>query len=501
VSINYLHNDPAAAPRRIEAKAPRAEPRSEHARFEFPQTYPERRYDFGEPGFLFWQCREAALATLEAWALIDRPLRAWQSGSRRLLLRADHGPGLNAHYDRAAVSFFSWPSGTPMHTGASGDAVAHEVGHAILDAIRPDLWDAVFTEIAAFHEAFADCLALLVGFFDLESNKLLLDEVATLKRANFLEAIAESVAVAIRAEHGAGHPQSQPRRAANHFAWQFPVTLPPRAAPAALSSEPHSFSQVFTGSFYDVVANIFAMQDRQDALTLRDCALTAGRLLAKAAHSAPETMRFFQAVGRTMILEDAEQNDGRHHLAIKEAFAEHGIALGSSAMLAPTVPLSGSAPRLNARSRVAPLTGAVLRDVRARMTVRARARIGVGTVKIGGQRVAKVVHRRRVPLDHLGDELRGVTGQALEAVLVGASAKRAAILGELPNPQLTEQEVSSFVEGLLASEQVRRAASRGATAPAAGAEGPATHAVRKRGKRKLLKRIRFSCGVRGVDGA
>lgn len=501
MSINYLHNDPAAVPRRLEAKTPRADPPSAHARFEYPQTHPEDRYDIDEPGFLFWQCRESALATLEAWALIDEPLRTWQSGSRLLLLRADHGPGLNAHYDRSAVSFFSWPSDTPMHTGASGDAVAHEVGHAILDAVRPDFWDAVLTEIAAFHEAFADCLALLVGFFDLASNELLLGEVATLKRANFLEAIAESVALAIRAEHGAGHPQSLPRRAANRFAWQFPVTLPPRAAPTALSSEPHSFSQVFTGCFYDTVANIFAMQDRQDAPTLRDCALTAGRLLAKAARSAPETMRFFQAVGRTMILEDEQQNGGRHHLAIKQAFAEHGVALGSSAMLAPTAPLSGPAPRLNARSGAAQLGGAVLQDVRARMTAGARGRIGVGTVKLGGQRVAKVVHQRRVPLDHLGDALRGVIGQAPEAVLVGASAKRAAILGELPNPQLTEQEVSSFVGDLLAGGQVRLTASRGATARAAGAQDLATHAVRKRGKSKTLKRIGFSCGARRVDGA
>jgi hypothetical protein len=35
------------------------------------------------------------------------------------------------------------------------------MGHAILDAIKPQLWDAASQEIPAFHESFGDMSAIL----------------------------------------------------------------------------------------------------------------------------------------------------------------------------------------------------------------------------------------------------------------------------------------------------------------------------------------------------
>ena len=88
-------------------------------------------------------------------------------------------------------------------------------------------------------------------------------------------------------------------------------TLPPAGPPAALTSEPHSFSRIFTGCFYDTVCNIFTSQAAQDEQGLLAAALTAGRLLIAGARDAPEVPRFFQAVGRAMILADEAASAGR----------------------------------------------------------------------------------------------------------------------------------------------------------------------------------------------
>ena len=134
---------------------------------------------------------------METWATLEGPLTQWQNGGKLLPLSPNGGSALNAYYDRAALSFFEWETGAKKtFSGASTDAVAHEAGHAFLDAIRPELWDSVYTEVAAYHEAFADCIALLVGFFDSQSRQALLQGApgtSALRAQNFLEALAKTL--------------------------------------------------------------------------------------------------------------------------------------------------------------------------------------------------------------------------------------------------------------------------------------------------------------------
>jgi len=46
-------------------------------------------------------------------------------------------------------------------SGESPDVVCHELGHALLDSFKPQLFDAASMEVAAFHESFGDMSALL----------------------------------------------------------------------------------------------------------------------------------------------------------------------------------------------------------------------------------------------------------------------------------------------------------------------------------------------------
>ena len=53
----------------------------------------------------------------------------------------DEGVDLNAYYDRKALNFFHGPSHTgTVYSGESPDIVCHEMGHAVLDSFKSQLW-------------------------------------------------------------------------------------------------------------------------------------------------------------------------------------------------------------------------------------------------------------------------------------------------------------------------------------------------------------------------
>ena len=75
--------------------------------------------------------------------------------------------------------------------------------------------------------------------------------------------------------------------------------------------------------------------------------------------------------------------------------------------------------------------------------------MSVNLVRIAGQTIVKAVHRRAISLGTLDRRLKEVVAMAAESVLIGASAKRAAVLGHLPDAGATKDEAMCFVGTLL----------------------------------------------------
>jgi hypothetical protein len=88
--------------------------------------------------------------------------------------------------------------------------------------------------------------------------------------------------------------------------------------------------------------------------------------------------------------------------------------------------------------------------------------------------------------------LRGVVATAAEHALVGTSGTRAAVLGALPQPSVTTDEVHAFVRTLLDTGNIQIGRER-ASAAAVTPVGRPTHVVRTRGNRRTLTRVRFVC--------
>jgi hypothetical protein len=501
MTINFLPNDPLATDhmplRHQEARANRP---SNRAGFAFFNQVPEQRYDVGTNEFLFWQCREAALAAVENWESLNGNLTEWARTGKKLELSQDFvdpeftGPRkLNAFYDGTGLRFFVFEQadGIKIFSGISTDTVAHETGHALLDTLRPEfLTVGNFVEIAAFHEGFADCYALLTVLADKPTRQAVLAQSPDLG-PNFVETLSEYLSDAIRRQFGNVSP-SKPRQALNQFKWKLPSALPAgdfNDPPELLSREAHNFSRVFTGCFYDTLRNIFNASGGGDEAKLAATARTAGLLLIAAAKSAPNTPRFFSAMGRAMLLADQDQNDGANQNAIRSAFEGHDVLLGTSPV-APTAVLDGVAPSVLKTS--AKLAAATVKDIKERLHATSLA---VVPHSMFGSKLAAAIHHRDITLGTLDKRLKGVVAIASETVLVGASGARAAVMGAMPEVNQSEDEVRAFVETLLTHDKIdwdgtkNKPRRKDKDLPYG-----VTHVVRSKGGKKILTRVRYFCG-------
>ena len=485
MSITFVPNDPRAGYPANISITPHADRPEGVADFIYQDVAPEGEHPPGSENFLFWQCREAALRAIDLWEQIDQPLTSWQPGlTLRLIQKTPGRAQLNAFYNRDALSFFEVAGASATYqTGASTDVVAHETGHAFLDAIRPDLWNALFGEQGAFHESFGDCIAILTALEDRATRQTLVTG-NQLRQRNFVETTGEDLSHAIAALVGLDHNAADPRRAFNTHQWALPASLPVRGGPGELINEVHSLSMIFNGCFYDTLSNIFADGADHTETGLLAAARTAGRLLAAAARAAPLQARFFQSVGNAMLLGDQVQFAGAHARAITRAFAAHGIALDAARMLAPTTKLGGRPPAARVRTVTDIITRASRRDL-VRLMGKARGqRFLAKEYPLGRMQVAAVGHQHKVPLTGASEKLDGVVCVVQEDVLIGAVGEQAVVLGAIPQVAESVAEVQNFVYSLDQAGQIDIDGN---------GRSNATHSVHKIGNERRLERNRFAC--------
>ena len=163
---------------------PRAKPRKDG-------SFPE--YDVGD--VRFHQLNTYAIAARAAELVefeLGRPLR-WGFDGSRLLIVPHAGILENAFYsaESHSLQFYSFLRGSrggAYHTALAHDIVAHEAGHAILDAVRPRYNEPFEPETSAVHEAFGDLAAVFAALSHRQVRRRVAGSLGTM---NLLSEIAE----------------------------------------------------------------------------------------------------------------------------------------------------------------------------------------------------------------------------------------------------------------------------------------------------------------------
>lgn len=284
-------------------------------------------YATGTPEFRYWAAAEALRRCADFWAPI-LALSRWQPGAT-LKVGLDEGVELNAYYDRKELAFFHQPikEGTVVYSGESPDVLCHEMGHACLDAHRPQLFDAPFIEVAAFHESFGDMSAILCA---LQLPSVRAAAMADLKagRSSALSRVAEQLGWAIRQESPDSVDPNCLRDACNSFQYVDPNTLPFRTPASQLSSEAHSFSRIFTGAFHSILSGMLAIRSSTPRDSdLAGAAADAARLLASATAvgAAPVQPTYYAQVASHMIDADTADFGGKYRSVLARVFVDRKI--------------------------------------------------------------------------------------------------------------------------------------------------------------------------------
>jgi hypothetical protein len=206
---------------------------------------------------------ERALGRVALWSS-HRNSSSQEMFVRRLRIYPHALRDRNAYYspDKKAILFGYFPvgirsaantPGTIVFTCLSHDIIAHETTHALLDGVHPRFNEAVNPDVLAFHEAFADIVALFQHF---SYPGVLRDQIVrtrgNLGDENLLGQLAQQFGqasgrgAALRDAIGKKNPITE--------RWE-PTQPDPRALDSAL--EPHSRGAVLVAAIFGAFLKVY----------------------------------------------------------------------------------------------------------------------------------------------------------------------------------------------------------------------------------------------------
>jgi hypothetical protein len=233
-------------------------------------------------------------------------IKKW-SASPNLQIIPQAGKDLNAYYDRSSLKFFYYPiRGKTMYTADSSDVVAHELGHALLDAMRPDFWSIQALEVWSFHEAFSDIVSI-VSIMQYDSLlQSVLAESKDISKSNAISRLAEEFGILIYNLGGQKNknlPNCLRDPAVQKFKYVNPTSLPQEAPDDQLCAECHSFGRVFSAAWYQILVEIYnvEVQKSEPIIALKKSRDIAFSTLLQAIPNSPRVVEYYSAIAKSMV--------------------------------------------------------------------------------------------------------------------------------------------------------------------------------------------------------
>lgn len=270
-----------------------------------------------------------------AQRFLSSPLKKWAACD---VLNIDPvaGPDLNAYYDRKSVKLFYYNfNNKNIYFSDSADVITHELGHAFLDAMRPDFWSVQSLEIWSFHEAFSDILAVFsLMNHDSALEKALNETNCNLLSSNCISRLAEEVGILIRniTRDESYLPNCLRDPAIEKFYYVDPLKLPADTKNNKLAAECHSFGRVFSNAWYNIFVRIFDFhvsngEDKMSAIRkARDVSFSS---LMQAIPVSPRVSNYYSAIANCMVSTAAAKKKEYGDI-VKNVFLEWKIIEDSS---------------------------------------------------------------------------------------------------------------------------------------------------------------------------
>lgn len=270
----------------------------------------------------------------------------WAFGKEQLKVSPETGTWPNAFYARQleGVHFFDVEH---TSTGNSGEVASHEVGHAVLDAIRPGYFSGSGPETGAFHEAFGDVLAMLMTLGDDAAVAKIVEQTSggdLSANFNALSDMGEDFGQVL------GMGNRGIRSSFNKFTYKDPATLPERGDDNNLGHEVHDFSRLWSGAFYDVLDGI-ADANREAGMAPADALKAAGEegwklLIGQMEKSSAGSETTFKSMASHLLAGDAEFNGGARQGLIQSVMEKRELLPAGSGLFKSNFPsFSGNVVR------------------------------------------------------------------------------------------------------------------------------------------------------------
>lgn len=307
-SFIYQINDPTTPDLKTEVQIPAKQEKLKYTVMGFEKNNPKSINCYINLGVSIRYFEKIVETKLNKWSVV-----------RNLNVNPLAGNDLNAYYDRLNLKFFyaKPPNKSKViYTVDSADIVSHELGHAILDAMRPDIWSIQSLEIWSFHEAFSDIFATAtIMQYDVILNKVLRDTNEDLSKSNDISKLAEELGNAIYGK--------SLRDLSIKFYYQDPSSLPNNGSEDELHAECHSFGKVFSSAWYQILVDIFKyykLKNKNSLECLQNARDTSFSLFVNSIENIPKTHKFYEAAAYSML--NKSKNNKDIYEIVKKVFVE-----------------------------------------------------------------------------------------------------------------------------------------------------------------------------------
>jgi hypothetical protein len=240
----------------------------------------------------------------------------WFWGPEPIHVYPRAGLDANAYYSRneKALRFFYFhPSGNEsnplVYSCRSFDIVAHEVGHAALDSLKPEwLSSSWHPQTGGMHESFGDLTAIFTMLAQMDvCEAIIVESKADLHAKTFFPALAEQFGEAF------GRPMGL-RNADNDLKM------------SDVSTQVHDISRVFTGAIYDILADFFEIYQDPSLFDQAESLFRIGKYLTSLVIASiwqgPEVNATYAHIAGKMM--ELEEDDARKEI-IRDQFRKREI--------------------------------------------------------------------------------------------------------------------------------------------------------------------------------